>query len=125
MWELKLLQAAGRLSGDGSAPATEGPDVGVLIARLPDLEEYGPAERLLAHETAEQVRTALASLAPHYRDVLILCELSELSYAEAAQVCGIDIGTVRSRLSRARAQLADRLSRMGLMKGAGRVKEAS
>jgi RNA polymerase sigma-70 factor (ECF subfamily) len=64
-------------------------------------------------------------VAPHYRDVLILCELSELSYAEAAQVCGIDIGTVRSRLSRARAQLADRLSRMGLMQGPGRVKEAS
>ena len=48
---------------------------------------------------------------PHYRDVLVLCEISELSYAEAAQVCGIDIGTVRSRLSRARAELARRLAR--------------
>ena len=47
---------------------------------------------------------------PHYRDVLVLCELSELSYAEAAQVCGIEIGTVRSRLSRARAQLAETLA---------------
>lgn len=84
-----------------------------------------PAEKLLAAETAEQVRAALATVAPHYRDVLILCELSELSYAEAAQVCGIDIGTVRSRLSRARAQLAERLSRMGLLAGPGRVKEAS
>jgi len=52
------------------------------------------------------VRRAIAALAPHYRDVLVLCELAELSYAEAAQVCGIDIGTVRSRLSRARARLA-------------------
>ena len=69
-----------------------------------------PLERILRGETAEQVRRAVASLAPHYRDVLILCELSELSYAEAAQVCGIDIGTVRSRLSRARAGLAQRLS---------------
>lgn len=84
-----------------------------------------PAQRLLASEAAEQVRTALSALAPHYRDVLVLCELSELSYAEAAQVCGIDIGTVRSRLSRGRAQLADRLSRMGLLDGPGRVKEAS
>lgn len=84
-----------------------------------------PAQRLLANETAEQVRAALAAVAPHYRDVLILCELSELSYAEVAQVCGIDIGTVRSRLSRARGQLADRLSRLGLMQGPGRVKEAS
>jgi RNA polymerase sigma-70 factor (ECF subfamily) len=85
----------------------------------------GPAEKLLASETAEQVRAALAAVAPRYRDVLILCELSELSYAEAAQVCGIDIGTVRSRLSRARAQLADRLSRLGLLQGTGRAKEAS
>ena len=69
-----------------------------------------PLERILRSETAEEVRRALATLAPHYRDVLILCELSELSYAEAAQVCGIDIGTVRSRLSRARAQLAHRLA---------------
>ena len=85
----------------------------------------GPAERLLASETAEQVRAALAAIAPHYRDVLILCELSDLSYAEAAQVCGIDIGTERSRLSRGRAQLADRLSGLGLMRGPGRAKEAS
>ena len=69
-----------------------------------------PLDRVLRGETAEQVRRALAALAPHYRDVLVLCELSELSYAEAAQVCGIDIGTVRSRLSRARAQLAQRLA---------------
>ena len=69
-----------------------------------------PLERVLRSETAEQVRRAVAAIAPHYRDILILCELSDLSYAEAAQVCGIDIGTVRSRLSRARAQLAQRLA---------------
>lgn len=69
-----------------------------------------PLERILRSESAEQVRRAVAGIKPHYRDVLILCELSELSYAEAAQVCGIDIGTVRSRLSRARAQLAQRLA---------------
>jgi RNA polymerase sigma-70 factor (ECF subfamily) len=73
-----------------------------------------PLDRLMRGEVAEQVRRAVAALAPHYRDVLILCELSELSYAEAAQVCGIDIGTVRSRLSRARAQLAQRLARYDL-----------
>ena len=69
-----------------------------------------PLDRILRAEAAEQVRRAVAALSPHYRDVLILCELSELSYAEAAQVCGIEIGTVRSRLSRARAQLAQRLA---------------
>jgi len=69
-----------------------------------------PLDRVLRAEAAEHVRRAVASLAPHYRDILILCELSGLSYAEAAQVAGIDIGTVRSRLSRARAQLAQRLA---------------
>src|SRR6185503_16377699 len=76
-----------------------------------------PLEKLLRNETAEKVRRSLAAIAPHYRDVLILCELSELSYAEAAHVCGIDIGTVRSRLSRARTQLAQRLAREGLLVG--------
>jgi RNA polymerase sigma-70 factor, ECF subfamily len=69
-----------------------------------------PLERMLRDEAAERVRRAVAALPPHYRDVVILCELSELSYAEAAQVCGIDIGTVRSRLSRARTHLAQRLA---------------
>ena len=83
-----------------------------------------PLERLLRNEAAEKVRACLAAIAPHYRDVLILCELSELTYAEAAQVCGIDIGTVRSRLSRARAQFAQRLAREGLL-SARRAQEAS
>ena len=74
------------------------------------IDHESPLERVLRGELAEQVRRAVASIAPHYRDVLILCELADLSYAEAAQVCGIDIGTVRSRLHRARAQLAARLS---------------
>ena len=74
------------------------------------VEHDTPLERVLSNESAEMVRRAVAAIAPHYRDVLILCELSGLSYAEAAQLCGIDIGTVRSRLSRARAQLAQRLA---------------
>ena len=89
------------------------------------VESATPEGRLLAGEQAEQVRAALAAVAPHYRDVLVLCELCDHSYAEAAQVCGIDIGTVRSRLSRGRAQLAERLSRLGLLSGSPRVKEAS
>ena len=46
---------------------------------------------------------------PHYREVMVLCELHEMDYAAAAQVIGCAIGTVRSRLHRARALLADRL----------------
>ena len=69
-----------------------------------------PLERVLRNESVEQVRVAIARLAPHYRDVLILCELTGLTYAETAQVCGVEIGTVRSRLNRARTALASTLA---------------
>ena len=86
------------------------------------IDHETPETQLLRNEAAEEVRRALAAVAPHYRDVLILCELSELSYAEAAQVCNIDIGTVRSRLSRGRAQLAKRL---GVSRGGAALEAVS
>jgi len=67
------------------------------------------AQKLLDQEQAETVRRALQQLAPHYRDVVILYEMHDLSYVEIAQICNIDIGTVRSRLSRARAKLVELL----------------
>jgi RNA polymerase sigma-70 factor (ECF subfamily) len=70
----------------------------------------GPLARLLENEAAEEVRRALALLPAHYRDVVILYEMHDLAYAEIAQVCQVDIGTVRSRLSRARTALAARLA---------------
>lgn len=79
-----------------------------------DTEDACPApgalQRLLQNEQAEQVRLALATLPPHYRDVLILFELHERSYLDIAAICQLDIGTVRSRLSRGRAILAKRLA---------------
>ena len=69
-----------------------------------------PLARLLDNEAAEEVRRALALLAPHYRDAVILYEMHDLSYAEIADICQVDIGTVRSRLSRGRAALAKRLA---------------
>jgi RNA polymerase sigma-70 factor, ECF subfamily len=69
-----------------------------------------PEQHVLANEAAEQVRRALARVAPHYRDVLILYEIHDLSYVEIAHICGIDLGTVRSRLSRARAKLTELLA---------------
>ncbi|NHZ43522.1 RNA polymerase sigma factor [Massilia aquatica] len=73
-------------------------------------DEAEPLARLLENETAELVRRALAQLAPHYRDAVILYELHDLSYLDIADICQVDIGTVRSRLSRGRAALARRLA---------------
>jgi RNA polymerase sigma-70 factor (ECF subfamily) len=68
-----------------------------------------PLSELSRNETIEGVRKAVLSLPTRYREVVVLCELQELSYAEAAGVLGCAIGTVRSRLHRARGLLIDKL----------------
>ncbi|MDX2044515.1 MAG: RNA polymerase sigma factor [Acidobacteriota bacterium] len=60
-------------------------------------------------ETIESVRQAVLALPAHYREVVVLCDLHEISYQEAAEILGCAIGTVRSRLHRARAILVERL----------------
>lgn len=86
---------------------------------LPEFDEHDdeaapgaaePLARLLRDETAEEVRRALAMLAPGFRDAVILYELHDLSYRDIAGICGIEIGTVRSRLARGRAALAQQLA---------------
>jgi RNA polymerase sigma-70 factor (ECF subfamily) len=79
-------------------------------ARAPVDTAAGPLARLLDHEATEHLRRALARLEPHHRDVLILYELHELSYQQIADICQLEIGTVRSRLSRGRAALSKALA---------------
>jgi RNA polymerase sigma-70 factor (ECF subfamily) len=62
------------------------------------------------HMAMLEFRTALASLAPDHREALILVGASGLSYEEAALVCGCAVGTMKSRVNRARGRLADLLS---------------
>jgi len=66
-------------------------------------------ERLQTDQRIERLHAVLATLSPEYREALVLCELEELSYAEAALVLECPIGTVRSRLHRGRALLAAKL----------------
>ena len=75
----------------------------------PGSEQHEPLGRLLSNELADEVRRALSLLPPHHRDAIILYEMHDLSYQEIAEICQVDIGTVRSRLSRARAALVKRL----------------
>jgi len=60
-------------------------------------------------ERVEQVRDAIQSLPAEFREAVVLCELEELSYEEAARRSGCPIGTIRSRLHRGRALLMARL----------------
>ena len=68
-----------------------------------------PDEQLACKRGIASLRQAIAELPPRYRDVLVMIELAERSYAEAAVICGCELNTVRSRLFRARALLAQRL----------------
>lgn len=64
-------------------------------------------DRLAAVERLGELRGQLAALPEHEREVVVLVALAELSYEEVSVLVGVPIGTVRSRLSRARAKLAD------------------
>lgn len=60
-------------------------------------------------ETVGRVRQAIGTLPENYREVVVLCELQEMSYEEAAEALDCPVGTVRSRLHRARALLLEKL----------------
>jgi RNA polymerase sigma-70 factor (ECF subfamily) len=86
-------------------------------------------ERLISHEDPlgdltrgemiGRLRQAVLALPSHYREVVVLCELHEMSYVEAAGVLDCAVGTVRSRLHRARSMLT------GKMRGAAGTAGAS
>ena len=83
---------------------------------LDQLPETGPAaiaapNALADLERAEalaRLRRAIISLPAHYREVIVLCELHEMRYEDAALIVNCPLGTIRSRLSRARRVLARR-----------------
>lgn len=64
-----------------------------------------PDERLLRGERVDMVREALDRLSPEHRAILVLREMENHAYEDIAEILEISIGTVRSRLNRARAQL--------------------
>ncbi len=76
---------------------------------LQDLSE-DPLDGLEQAESIAKVRRALLGLPAHYREAVVLCDLEEMSYEEAAAALECAVGTVRSRLHRARALLLARLS---------------
>ena len=68
-----------------------------------------PLGDLTRGEMIGRVRAAVLALPAHYREVVVLCELHEMSYQEAAEALACAVGTVRSRLHRGRAMLIEKL----------------
>ncbi len=100
LWKHLRNEAAAGLDLDDEGAAAELP-----------CPSDGPAEILLRSEAVAAVRAGMGELPPVLREVVILCSLEEMSYEQAAQVLGVPVGTVRSRLHRAKARLA------GLLRG--------
>ena len=71
--------------------------------------EFDPLFDLARSQTSKAVWKAVLSLPEHYREVVVLCDLQELSYADAAAALGRALGTIRSRLHRAHEMLVRKL----------------
>ena len=73
------------------------------------IAQNDPLGDLARSEMIEHLRHAVLALPAHYREVVVLCELHEMNYTEAAAVLGCATGTIRSRLHRARSLLLEKL----------------
>ncbi len=71
-----------------------------------------PGAGLFLSEEIASLRQAMAQIPQDFREVLVLREIDELSYEEIGELLGIPTGTVRSRLSRARQELLERMQRL-------------
>lgn len=75
------------------------------------VERETPETILMNRANSQLVQNAIDDLPVHYRETLILCEVEEMSYQEIAEILSIPIGTVMSRLARARRALRESLGR--------------
>jgi len=89
------------------------PDDAEVLARLVGSTSES-SDQVDQDQLVANVRAAVASLPEHYRQVVVLCDLCEMSYAEAASRLGCAVGTVRSRLNRGHKLLAQKLKLDGV-----------
>jgi RNA polymerase sigma-70 factor, ECF subfamily len=75
----------------------------------PAIERDTPETLLFARSNQELLQSAIDELPVHFREILLLCEVEEMSYQEISDTLAVPIGTVMSRLSRARQTLRNQL----------------
>jgi RNA polymerase sigma-70 factor (ECF subfamily) len=111
-WIYKILRNTFLTSRTGlKAAATVPLDLEGENEALPTVKET-PESILLQRSDGQLVQQALEQLPVAYREVLLLCEVEEMSYSEIAATLAIPMGTVMSRLSRARRALREAVRKM-------------
>ena len=107
-WMYRILRNTFLTSRTGlkaSAMVVLDSDDGPELAAGPET----PETILIEHSQHQLLQTAIEALPVHFREVLLLCEVEEMSYQEIAETLSIPMGTVMSRLSRARKALREDL----------------
>lgn len=107
-WLFRILRntfLSARQRSGREVPLEDGEEGGAVPA-----DPSTPESLLLASSSIEELRQALAELPVAYREALLLAEVEEMSYQEIADTLQVPIGTVMSRLARARRALRKRLS---------------
>jgi len=80
-------------------------------------EDFAPSKTLEGEQIEKHIRMALAKLPLHFRTVIILRDVQELSYEEISKIMKIPLGTVKSRVNRARLRLQEMLSDLRIKGG--------
>jgi len=104
-WLLTIVRHAFYDWCERNRPAEILRDDGTAIDAAVDRVSPGPEETALRNDASQRLADAVAELPPGFREVVILREMEELSYKDIARVVDIPIGTVMSRLARARRLL--------------------
>ena len=125
-WLYRLVSNAcvDLLRRDGRRRASAGPslDDEELNLDVPD-PAPSPQDAAERQELREEIERGLSALSPEHREVLILREIHQLRYDEIADSLSLDVGTVKSRISRARKQLRNFLLKSGNFLRCRRLKE--
>ena len=99
-------------AGRGKHASFEDAEAEVEQVLQAEAEPDGAEQRLVRLEDGALVRRAMDTLPDEFREVLVLREVEEMAYRDLAETTGVPIGTVMSRLSRARKLLGERVRRM-------------
>ncbi|MGH3795290.1 MAG: sigma-70 family RNA polymerase sigma factor [Pseudonocardiaceae bacterium] len=108
-----LLSIARRVAADHVRRAVAQPRT-TVVEDWDAVATGSPAHRRSGFDEAVLLRELVAGLEPDRRDAFVLTQVLDLSYAEAADVCGCPVGTIRSRVARAREDLVRAMNAPGL-----------